>query len=596
MVAASLNDAPERIKGWSLICGFKEQSFRDWSDFAKYVDDSAGSTVDHLRRTKKGNKLLALPGLKKKGLRRARPSPREGLMQMSGSEPLLHTVHWLRGGIPVSDFRRPMARPQSQPSQGTAISAIRSPTTLTFDEPERPRSSPSKSLLGGLPEKQRQGSHLQSPVPQQHSPRHRHTLAKTMLDSWLMGWPLDWGYCLDLTYSESPTLASASSKGPQLFQLAHELRIPAELARQATELFGRYSDGEGPDLFQRRLRMINFPALLCDAWQWIWLYDDHRTRRLAKKLGLEVVDVDDYRKAFDKFDTDGSGAIEIDEFQEILKHLLKLPPETELEPNRVANLFLIADPWNRNTPDLPSLRGRTDVRSLMLHGAEDKNHDDVVDFEEFCVFWSQSYGSGDNMSTAASGGCPPLSCEVSCDLAHALGLDQFTATRVDVGDDDVLKLTEREVPLANIHRLDLNDTAGSIRGGMNLLPELDPSANVSDTDPSASCSSQEFSGENRSSTKGASPDFSPTSTSSPSSPRDLAQEALVETLMVEFTRSTSMGSGKGVAVPGSHSLALAAPKCSGAGKGPKGPAAKGAPGAPGKGVGRGAKGKSLGSK
>ncbi|CAK9012414.1 Calcium-binding protein 5 (CaBP5) [Durusdinium trenchii] len=406
MVAASLNDAPERIKGWSLICGFKEQSFRDWSDFAKYVDDSAGSTVDHLRRTKKGNKLLALPGLKKKGLRRARPSPREGLMQMSGSEPLLHTVHWLRGGIPVSDFRRPMARPQSQPSQGTAISAIRSPTTLTFDEPERPRSSPSKSLLGGLPEKQRQGSHLQSPVPQQHSPRHRHTLAKTMLETLP---PIEG---LDLTYSESPTLASASSKGPQLFQLAHELRIPAELARQATELFGRYSDGEGPDLFQRRLRMINFPALLCEVTHvsslselsphfvetatrslnrlnadaidvrefFIWYSafsfseemtpnkDDHRTRRLAKKLGLEVVDVDDYRKAFDKFDTDGSGAIEIDEFQEILKHLLKLPPETELEPNRVANLFLIAD----------------------------KNHDDVVDFEEFCVFWSQSYGSGDN--------------------------------------------------------------------------------------------------------------------------------------------------------------------------------------------------------
>mmetsp|Transcript_21019 Transcript_21019/g.47433 ORF Transcript_21019/g.47433 Transcript_21019/m.47433 type:complete len:185 (-) Transcript_21019:158-712(-) len=92
--------------------------------------------------------------------------------------------------------------------------------------------------------------------------------------------------------------------------------------------------------------------------------EDHRTRRLAKKLGLEVVDVDDYRKAFDKFDADKSGVIEIDEFEDILRHLLKLPKETELEPNRVANLWRIAD----------------------------KNHDDVVDFEEFCLFWSESYG------------------------------------------------------------------------------------------------------------------------------------------------------------------------------------------------------------
>ncbi|CAJ1358152.1 unnamed protein product [Effrenium voratum] len=96
--------------------------------------------------------------------------------------------------------------------------------------------------------------------------------------------------------------------------------------------------------------------------------EDHKTRRLAKKLGLEVVDVDDYRKAFDKFDADGSGAIEIDEFEDILRHLLKLPKETELEPNRVANLWRIAD----------------------------TNHDDVVDFEEFCLFWSQSYGGSDN--------------------------------------------------------------------------------------------------------------------------------------------------------------------------------------------------------
>lgn len=64
--------------------------------------------------------------------------------------------------------------------------------------------------------------------------------------------------------SESKTQI-ASSKGPQLFQLAHELRIPAELAAQAAEIFGRYSEGEGSDLFQRRLRMSNVSALLCEV-------------------------------------------------------------------------------------------------------------------------------------------------------------------------------------------------------------------------------------------------------------------------------------------------------------------------------------------
>lgn len=63
--------------------------------------------------------------------------------------------------------------------------------------------------------------------------------------------------------SESPVV-TMSSKGPQLFQLAHELRMPAEVARQASDLFLRHSEGEGNDLFQRRLRMSNFTSLLQD--------------------------------------------------------------------------------------------------------------------------------------------------------------------------------------------------------------------------------------------------------------------------------------------------------------------------------------------
>lgn len=403
-----LNDAPERIRGWSMMCGFQEPSFRDWSDFAKFVDDSAGGTVHHLRRVRKGRNTMILPGLNKtKGLRM---SSRQGSKQMnldpSRSEPILHTVHWLRGSDPVSDFSRPPSRPQSQPVQAVTIGSARGGGNSDQGERERPGSCPSsatrKPSKGSTGSKEARPEQKKlSPMPVVHSPRHRHTMGKTLLEA-LPPKGLD---------SESKTQI-ASSKGPQLFQLAHELRIPAELAAQAAEIFGRYSEGEGSDLFQRRLRMSNVSALLCEVTHvsglsdlnphfvetamrslnrlnaesidvrefFIWYSafsfseemtpnkEDHRTRRLAKKLGLEVVDVDDYRKAFDKFDTDGSGAIEIDEFQEILKDLLKLPEETELEPNRVANLFLMAD----------------------------TNHDGEVDFEEFCVFWSQSYGSGDS--------------------------------------------------------------------------------------------------------------------------------------------------------------------------------------------------------
>lgn len=405
-----LNDAPEQIQGWSMMCGFQEPSFRDWSDFAKFVDDSAGNTVQHIRHVHKGRNIMTLPGLKKKGLRMSsRQGSKQSNMEPCRSEPILHTIHWMRGSVPISDFSRPPSRPQSQPVQALINSARGGPPNSEQGERERPGTCPTTSSR--KPSKGRIGSKEQrveqkklTPMPAVHSPRHRHTLGKTLLETLP---PIE-----GLDMSESKTQSGTNAKGPQLFQLAHELRIPAELAAQAAELFGRYSDGEGSDLFQRRLRTINVPALLCEVTHvnnlsdlsphfvetatrslnrlnaesidvrefFIWYSafsfseeltpnkEDHRTRRLAKKLGLEVVDVDDYRKAFDKFDTDGSGAIEIDEFQEILKDLLKLPEDTELEPNRVANLFLMAD----------------------------TNHDGEVDFEEFCVFWSQSYGSGDS--------------------------------------------------------------------------------------------------------------------------------------------------------------------------------------------------------
>lgn len=327
------------------------------------------------------------------------------------SEPGLHAVYWGENGIPQSDFSAP-ATPIPA-SQVLESSSHEQPSDCIDDQPDARHSSSSSKkgsmapqTIGDMRKEKRRGQSQLMPMPPlNHSPRQRYS-GKALLETLP---PIDG---LDLTSVDTPTTRVSISKGPQIHQLAHELRVPLDLVQSATEIFKRYSDGEGADLFQRKLRMSNFTKLLCELTRvdsladlsphfvetatrtvnrsgsdaidvrdfFIWYSafsfseeltpnkEDHRTRRLAKKLGLEVVDVDDYRKAFDKFDADGSGMIEIDEFEDILRHLLKLPKETELEPNRVANLWRIAD----------------------------KNRDDVVDFEEFCLFWSDSYGASDN--------------------------------------------------------------------------------------------------------------------------------------------------------------------------------------------------------
>merc|ERR1712060_766105 len=53
---------------------------------------------------------------------------------------------------------------------------------------------------------------------------------------------------------------------------------------------------------------------------------DRVVRNLARKYDLSVVDADRYKHTFDKFDTDGSGLIEFNEFKELLQKLLKTTP------------------------------------------------------------------------------------------------------------------------------------------------------------------------------------------------------------------------------------------------------------------------------
>mmetsp|Transcript_79993 Transcript_79993/g.141156 ORF Transcript_79993/g.141156 Transcript_79993/m.141156 type:complete len:535 (-) Transcript_79993:207-1811(-) len=168
-------------------------------------------------------------------------------------------------------------------------------------------------------------------------------------------------------------------------ELAQELKIPFQTLQEAAETFKRFADDpSNPDVFQRRLSMANFQGVLeylcagaddvspdfmqtafycadrdesgaIDIREFgIWYSsfsfseefaldkDARQLRTLAKQLNLDIVAVDKYKRAYDKFDTDGSGAIELDEFTALLHALLKVP-DGSIPDKRVMSLWRQAD-------------------------------------------------------------------------------------------------------------------------------------------------------------------------------------------------------------------------------------------------------------
>eukprot|EP00440_Ansanella_granifera_P052933 gb/GFBE01057390.1/.p1 GENE.gb/GFBE01057390.1/~~gb/GFBE01057390.1/.p1 ORF type:complete len:506 (+),score=102.19 gb/GFBE01057390.1/:1-1518(+) len=87
--------------------------------------------------------------------------------------------------------------------------------------------------------------------------------------------------------------------------------------------------------------------------------DERRNRDLARALGVEVKKLDEYKKLYDKYDTDGSGVIEFHEFSGLVRDLLKIPADTDLPKERLKSMWQNADTIGNGE----------------------------VDFEEFCVFY-----------------------------------------------------------------------------------------------------------------------------------------------------------------------------------------------------------------
>lgn len=114
-------------------------------------------------------------------------------------------------------------------------------------------------------------------------------------------------------------------------------------------------------------------------WYSSWGFEQHlllnpgqiAARKMAKEHGLSVAEVDRVCSNFHKFDTDGSGVIDFNEFHILLDKLLKIPSHLELPASRVKQFWLEID----------------------------MNGSGVVEFEEFLIWYNKYFDLKTNAAT-----------------------------------------------------------------------------------------------------------------------------------------------------------------------------------------------------
>lgn len=195
---------------------------------------------------------------------------------------------------------------------------------------------------------------------------------------------------------------------PALCRLSFDLGVPVEDIRTAKILFDRYDqDPRDGTLDKEEFRamlgeMINarteVDEMLEAAWKkadvdkdggisflefakWYSTHsfaenvvldeDQCAVRNLARKYDLSLVEVERIKGEFNRFDEDGSGEIEYDEFVKILYKLLKVPDHLPLPQTRINNF------WNEI----------------------DEDGSGSVDFEEFLVWYLKYFGDAEEGSS-----------------------------------------------------------------------------------------------------------------------------------------------------------------------------------------------------
>eukprot|EP00931_Biecheleriopsis_adriatica_P096923 TRINITY_DN7065_c0_g1_i1.p1 TRINITY_DN7065_c0_g1~~TRINITY_DN7065_c0_g1_i1.p1 ORF type:complete len:399 (+),score=81.21 TRINITY_DN7065_c0_g1_i1:72-1268(+) len=180
----------------------------------------------------------------------------------------------------------------------------------------------------------------------------------------------------------------AGKKGFPLNELHRATSVPFEDVKEACRVFKRFAaNSDADDVMDLRMMMSDFARVLClvcqvndtsdldpeflseafkcadrdgggdiDIWEFVIWYSAFSfseavclnkgaqdVRKLSRMFNVSIMDVDRYKKAFDRFDTDKSGFIEFDEFANLLSQLLKVPTGAELPRERVMKMWRTAD-------------------------------------------------------------------------------------------------------------------------------------------------------------------------------------------------------------------------------------------------------------
>lgn len=172
--------------------------------------------------------------------------------------------------------------------------------------------------------------------------------------------------------------------------LARKLNMPFDVLRDACTIFRKYSDfraGYGMDLGQAKLDMNDFTKVICDLcdvpdadslhpdfvdetfrtadrdgsgfidveefiiWhasasfseEMVISAEDQLIREIGRKTMMPLNDLERFLTAFRKYDLDGSGEIEFDEFNNLVHVIMKVPPGLTLPHERVQSLWRQAD-------------------------------------------------------------------------------------------------------------------------------------------------------------------------------------------------------------------------------------------------------------
>lgn len=217
----------------------------------------------------------------------------------------------------------------------------------------------------------------------------------------------DWGDDEDnaSTYGESK---KPRPRDLPLSALHAATSVPFEDLKEACGIFERFSTRDSEDLTEAWINNLNFQKLLCyvcnvesvnqlseqwvskafdtadrdrsgkiDIWEFVIWFSAFSfsesicvnpparfTRNVARKHGLSLLNIERYKKSFDRYDLNNNGVIEFNEFKHIITDLLKVPPGLDLPHERLMSMWRSAD----------------------------KDGSGSIDFDEFVAFYMKYFG------------------------------------------------------------------------------------------------------------------------------------------------------------------------------------------------------------